>query len=565
MLKKLRIILGLVFIVVLCASLAACKGTQELDRYDVLVYYDSNGGKYGSRGGITIVNGFCFSDYEEDEEGNYHFKLHAPSIEDKNQGTLGLGKNGSFYLDWYRTRELVKDDEGKILDSEGRMLIEDVDDNDGSRNYYVVNSDGYFLSENGEVVVKRSDGYYIINTDTPAKRVISEPLYTYENKWDFENDELICNPEEGTLLDKDGNVIAQQNKKGKYELRLYTGWIPYFFFHYYTQTADGEWVKYGETYFDYSIVNSDNLYDTIFTPDWSEDGVMEHVNSHKGSNGITYRYTFPKVENCTFEAAYTDAACTQQINGSFVHPGTVNRENATAINRVQNIYVKVKDYVEYHISNAEQLAKNARLDGHYIIYTDELEFKGNVKWPNRFVSGEFTGMFVPKDGHLTIKGVSAAFNDNSASYGGIFGRIGAGAVVKGITFVDVQLDVSIELSRQECTLGLFTGEIDKKAEVSDIIISGENNKILLGKIANAEKNTINMLVGGDNKGGVTLSEGGVQLWAYGEFYSSTRYRFYVNPEDTVIDDGGNVQMVLTNTDTRYKTQEFIYITTYGGK
>ena len=564
MLKKLRIILGLVFVVVLCASLAACKAPQELNRYDVLVYYDSNGGKYGNRGGITVVNGFRFSDYEADDEGNYHFKLVAPTVNDRFLSTLGLTKSNNFYLDWYRTREIVRDDEGNILDSEGRTLVEDVDDNDGTSNYYVVNSEGYFLGENGEVIVKRRDGCYIITTDIAAKRIISEPLYTYEGKWDFANDEVICNPEEGKLVDGNGNVIAEKNKNGKYELRLYAGWIPYFYFDFYTE-VDGEWVKYGETYFDYSVVNSNNQYDTLWTPHWAE-GVMQHVTDYKDADNKSYSYTFPKKENSTFIDAFTDEACTQKIDGSFKHPGTVNRENAVATNRVQNIYVKVKPYEEYHIQTAEQLSKNANLAGHYLIYSDLLEFKDKVKWPEKFVSGEFKGTFEGVNGQVTIKGVAADFFDSSASYGGLFGRIGAGAVVKGLNFVDAKLDITVESMRQVCTIGLFTGEIDDNAQVSDIIISGENTRILLGKIAETADCTVNMLVGGENKEGVT-NEDGVQLWAYGEFYTAERYRFYVNPDpdSTSVDGDGEVKISFTDINNRYKSEEFIYITTFGGK
>lgn len=513
MLKKLRIIIGIVFIITLCAGLSACKKSGAFDKYDVLVYYDANGGSFGGIAGVTIVDGFKFSDYETDENGNYHFKLLDPTSEARPaKDKRILDKTQSFNLGWYKTRKSQTDEDGNLLDAEGNSLIE---------------VEGV---------------YYVKGTENDESPVTSEPYYTYDDKWDFENDEFVVNPQ-----------------NGKAELRLYAGWVPYYFFNYYVQEK-GEWVKYGETYFNYeNLMKEDSEYydrNTIWTPEWNE-GVMDHDHSYnKGT------YTFPKYDGHTFVAAYTDPECTDKIDGSFVHEGTLDVEHAIAINRVQNIYVQFEDGVKYRIEKAEQLSKNVSLNGQYTIL-DNLAFTDTVKWPAAFVTGTFNGTFVAAEGEITVTGVSIAFNNQSAEYGGLFGRIGAGAVVKGIKFVDVGLDIQETYRRQNCTIGLFSGDINEKATVENITVNGT---IRLGKIYNDAVTTcsLNMLVNGENKNGVSVSADGVNLEIYGYLANDgVNYRFDVDPDLTTIDESnGEVKIVYTGGGADGQRQQDSYTKTW---
>lgn len=514
MFKKLRIVLGLLFIVALCAGLAACKSVGELDKFDVVVFYDPNGGQFTSEG-VIVADGFLFSDYALGADGNYHFKLIEPTAQSRPGRIKSLTKSDYFLAGWYRTRETVTDAEGNVLDGEGNILVE------------------------------KGGIYYVKGTEDGKTPVISEPSYNYDDRFDFETDEMTVNPEDG-----------------KVRITLYAGWVPYYSFHYYTQ-VDGEWVKYGETSFNYGVVKEGTGYadrNTIWTPDWA-DGAMKHEHAYLDN----VQYTFPQVENSTFVAAYSDAACADKdkIESSFVHKGTLDVAHAKAIDRVQNIYVKVEEGIRFRIENAGQLAANVNLAGRYEILND-LVFDDNVFWPAAFVTGTFTGSFVAESGQVTIKGAAATFNSQSAEFGGLFGRIGENAVVKNIIFEDAQLDIVATYYRQNCDLALFSGEIDDNATVENVTVGGV---VKLGQILAFNDNSsfkcrVNMLVNGENKKGVKCSSGGIKLEAYGEDYVYY-YLFTVNPEATHVDTNGDVNIVFTqSSNEQQKSQENYDITTW---
>ena len=510
MLKKLRIIFGLLFLVALCVGLSACKSAGPFDKYDVVVYYNANGGVFGGMKNTMLVDGFCFSDYEADEDGYYHIKLLDPASPLRPQPSKRtLNKTGNFNVGWYKKRVSVTDEEGNLLDNRNRPLVAAGD----------------------------KGVYYVSGTENSSEPVVSEPAYTYDDKWDFENGEIVCKAEDG-----------------KQSITLYAGWVPYFYFDYYWE-VDGEWVKYGETYFNYeNIMNDDADYfdrNTIWVPDWNE-GIMDHNHSYnKGT------YTFPQMEGYTFAGAYTDEGCTQKIDDSFVHEGTVDLEHATA-NWLQNIYVKFDKGVQYRISKAEQLANNVRTDGLYTIY-DDLDFTGlSQGWPKAFVTGTFTGKFVAAEGTVTITGATAEFSSDTAIYGGLFGRVGDGAEIKGIEFADAKLKIA-STSRRDCYFGLFSGEISEQATVENITVGGS---VWLGQISSSSTCSVNMLVHGVNKGGVTASADGIELYAYGRNLSMY-YLFAVDFTATTIDANGDVNIVFAKgIEATQQAEEDKYIETW---
>ena len=381
-----------------------------------------------------------------------------------------------------------------------------------------------------------------MGTENDEKPVKSYPSYTYDDYWDFENDYFTCNP----------------NSEEK-QLTLYAGWVPYYYFDYNYQDENGNWVKYAETYFNYKAV-ADNPsfgdYNTIWTPDW-KNGRMEH--SHNYANGSAY--TFPKLDGYTFLEAYTDENCTNKIEGAFTHPGTLDLEHAKPESRIQQIYVKAEKGERFRIDKAEQLADtdNVFTDGIYTILND-LEFTDDYTWPSAFATGTFTGVFQAEDGKsVTIKGAKAIVVSSSVSFGGLFGKIGDGAVVKGINFSDAWLTVANTYNKQECVFGLFSGQISEKASVEAITVSG---LVRLGNIVSDSLCSVNMLVGGENKGGVTVSDNGIKLRIYGDTLSGY-FLYSVNPDKTTVESDGTVNIVFTlNREERQKDIEYYDIITW---
>lgn len=510
MFKKLKFILGILCVIALCTGLAACKKTDELDKYDVLVYYDANGGEFLGKDNVTIVDGFDYDNFEAEADGTYTFKLLEPTSP-KRPESPQLTKSQSFFAGWYKTRTAQYDEDGNILDAEGRPLVEVKGENEVKGTYYVKGTE---------------------NAEKADDRIQSEPYYSYDDKWDFENDVLTCDPEDG-----------------KIELRLYAGWVSYYFFDYYVE-EDGEWVRYGQTYFNYGVLGNEQYSDrdTIWTPEW-KDGAMNHEHSYKDNS----KYTFPVVEDCTFKAAYEDEACTQKIEGSVKHGGSLDEEHAKAINPVKNIYVVVEKGVRFRIEKAQQLADNPNPSATYEIL-DDLDF-ADVKWPAVFSTAVFSGKLIADEsvGAVKISNVSVALS-GTYSYGGLFGMIAPNAEIKNISFENVDVKVASTGTRNDCSIGLFAGEISEKAAVENVTISGSMG---LCNIQNNPNCTINAFVGGDNRAGVTLS-GGVRLYAYGE-EADKIYLYHIDIESVSVDADGNI--TVTSKNSRLE-QETIDITTY---
>lgn len=532
MIKKLAILLGVAGLAALCAGLAACKKEQtELDKYDVLVYYDANGGGFQNRDDVSLADGFNFSDYEADENGNYHFKLTEPTSSSR-KNKVSLTKSQSFFAGWYKTRTMIVEDDGSIKDSSGRLIKED----DGK--YYVVDEEGNYLDANGKVLIKRNGEYYVINTNDKGKRVLTDPVYKYDDYWDFENDTFEC------------------SKNGVRKLTLYAGWVPYYTFEYYYQN-NGQWVKYGETYFDYKTTNAENSktydYDTIWIPDWAN-GIMDHTHKYESSG----TYTFPKLSGSTFIAAYSDEACTQKIESSFTHQGSLDVLHAEAIDRVQKIYVEFENVERYRIENAEQLKNNPNLNGYYTVL-DDLDFS-EYDWPSLFATGTFRGEFCAEDGKtVTISNAKASL-DTTISYGGLFGRIANGAKISGITFTEATVTLAETRRNQTCSIGLFAGEVEEGASVSGVTVDGA---LVLGQVHNLSNCTVNMVVGSGSRNGVTVAGVGIKLQASGKSQIGY-YSYTVDPENTTIDSDGNVTIAFLDNANSKRDNEIEDINTFGG-
>lgn len=534
MIKKLAIAFGIAGLAALCGGLAACKkNVSELDKYDVVVYYDSNGGSYGGTG-VSVADGFKFSDYSADTDGNYHIKLTEPTSSDRSS-RVTLTKPQNFLAGWYKTRNIVAEPDGSIKDASGRLIKLD----EGV--YYVVDADGNYLDGNGRVLIKRGNEYYVENTNDKGQRVATEPVYEYDDYWDFENDTFEC------------------AKNGEKKLTLYAGWVPYYTFEYYVKD-NGQWTKYGETYFDYKTTNAEGSqtydYDTIWVPDWAN-GVMEHEHKYE----VKESYTFPKRAGSTFVAAYTDEECTQKIETSFTHQGTLDVLHAEPINRVQKIYVEFENVERYRIDKAKQLADNPNLNGYYTIMND-LDFTG-ITWPSLFATGTFRGEFCAEDGQsVTISNAKVSLAKNIMR-GGLFGRIAKDAKVKDINFTDATVTITETVNRQQCTVGTFAGEIENEAVVSGVTVGGS---LVLGEVHNLSECTVNMLVGSGLKDGVTVASGGITLKAsgkrlIGETLDTYVYSFTVDVENTTVEADGNVTIKYLSLK---RDNEIEDITTFGG-
>lgn len=525
MMKKLKICLLLLGVSVLCCGAAACAELNEIEQleqegYVVTVSYDSNGGAFMGRDGIMIVDMFDPSQYEEDEDGNVNIKLVDPTDQDRPSGSdspITLTRTGYFLAGWYKTRTIVTDESGAPVDESGAPLEE------------------------------TEDGTYVL----AGTQTVGYPAYTYADPWDFTQDVLTV------------------SASGTYSLTLYAGWVPYFEFRYFYE-EDGEWVQYGVTDFDYKTTNaagSDSAdRDTIWIPRW-DDGAMNYQHNYADNS----RFRFPEREGYTFDAAYTDEACTRQIEDSFEHVGTVDYDTGTAEGRVQNIYVKFVEGTRYRIENAGQLAAHGDADGWYEILAD-LDFGiGEAAWPAALSNNSFTGRFYSTEGqHYTIRNVTVTHNSRNAQYGGLFGQVAEGAVIRDVSFAKVTLDIVNAGQRlRDLMFGVFAGNICAGAQIENVTLSEAAMQI--GAITPGSGPMFNLVantdVGADRSG--LIVEGDVGLTVYGTDLRNGEYNFTVrfvedeqgNPvqPDITVDADGNIEITFTTT---VRTNAASYVINY---
>ena len=434
--KKFKRIAIPACLLVACAALfTACadktrKEELQSQGYKISVTYDPNGGSFLNRPGVTLMDMFNPSDYES-ENGVVSIKLLEPT--NANRPTSGVSNisltmPNYFFAGWYQTREL------KLVD-------------------------GAPVDLNGRKLKKTENDTYVYADLAEGEEAISvTPVYEYSDYWDFEEDRI--------------EYSEATSKNGVYSMTLYAGWVPYYEFHYWYETSNGVWEEMDEvTAFDYKTTNASGSStadkDTIFLPEW-QNGVMQYKHSYnKGGE-----YAFPKIAGKTFSKAYTDEACTQEIVGSTEHIGTLDLETCTAVNRIQNIYVKYDEGERYQITEAKQLVDNPNLKGYYEIQAD-LDFT-DLSWPTTFAYGTFEGKMYGKDGqNYTLNKVNVRYNNDSAKTGGIFGTLSKNAEIKNLTFENVTFNLfNIGSRRRDCSYGLFAGKIEDGAKLTDVAVGG---------------------------------------------------------------------------------------------
>lgn len=520
--KRQKLILSLGSAGILALGLGACSSKTQLETYQeqgykIFITYDANGGAFLGRDGVTLMDMFKPAQYDTDGDGKVTIKLLEPTDEGRKTGTTGaisLSRPSHFFAGWYESRELIKNADGKVVDEDGKPLTE------------------------------TEDGYVYEGTEKTAT-----PAYTYSKQWDFTNDK-----------------VEYDSANGVVEMTLYAAWVPYYQFNYYYKNTQNEWELYGTTDFDYKTTNevgsSTADADTIWMPDW-KDGAMNY--SHAYANEASF-FHFPKMDGKTFFKAYKDAECTQEITGSLEHEGTLNYETGKAVNRVQNVYVVFEEGERYKIETAEQLANNGNAKGYYEILGD-LDFTDKT-WPAALSGKTFEGKFVSGTGApVTVKNVKLSIAGSDVEMGGLFGKIGATAIIDNVNFENVRVDIAADTTTvEDATFGTFAGNINDGATVSNVKLS--NVTLAIGNVYFGADNLINVITNG-NKQGITADVSKAYLeicgqWLY-EIDGVSQYYYVFNAQkENMVDTNGNVsleQSTATDYDTkaRYRYQGNVLI------
>lgn len=345
---------------------------------------------------------------------------------DANGGFFDVGT--SVIVDTYGLNSLPTKDGQKVA-----QLITPDSEIRGSGNRFVASKNGYAFV-----------GWYASRTE--ISNVDGKAEYTYADMWDFKNDRLVLDP-------------SKEYTASEPVLTLYAAWVPEYSFEFYS--IDNPTELLGE----YKVAP----FTEIDIPKW-DDG-----------NGKIKMYKFPKIANRTFEAVYTDSEGNNKLSGDTVkHSGSINYEDASAVNPVMKLYIETIEGEWEHIFTVKQL-KDISLDGNYVIEND-LDLEDKIRnWGSDLVYEKFTGKLVGKvkENGEPVKITNLKFNQASgaAVYTvGMFGQIADGAVIQNISFENVTMVMETGAPmRNDVSFGLLSGTISDNAVIENVSISGVIN------------------------------------------------------------------------------------------
>lgn len=344
---------------------------NDKENYTVSVRFDANGGFFTTNTSV-IVDSFNINDLDKNDNGKVDIALISPDDTNRGNDAFKAVKNGYFLAGWYKQR------------------IEDTD-------------------SNGEIV------------------------YTYSEKWDFQNDVLTVDT---------GKSYSSQEPV----MTLYAAWVPLF-----------------EIEF-YSLNSSDLIYSHKFDPTSSN---KFNLPAWDEETGTICMYDFPEKEGYTYNKAYFDAEGTKELTDAvFQHPGTVDEATGIAQNNVLKLYLDWTEGEWYRIHTAEQFKESATLTGNYEICAD-LDFTDEI-WPTAFMYGNFEGT-IKGNGH-TIKNVELTQTNNSKVNAGMFGYLTESAEISDLTFENINFTIKSGTRKVGTNYGLFAGSISDMAKINDIKI-----------------------------------------------------------------------------------------------
>ncbi len=328
--------------------------------------------------------------------------------------------NTSVIVDSYNISDMEKNS-GNMAE----IALLSPDDNARGNDAFKAVNNGYFLA-----------GWYAGRTETTDSE--GKASYVYSDKWDFATD----------LLKIDA---SKEYSSETPVLTLYAAWVPLFKIEFFS-LGTGEHLK--------SFSYDPTLTELISVPKWNE------------STGTIDMYDFPEKNGYTFNKAYYDIDGNNAVDSEkIIHPGKVNYEKGVAKDSVLNLYVDWTEGEWYRIYNAEQLAKNASLNGNYEILAD-LDFSEAV-WPTAFMYGNFNGT-IKGNGH-TIKNVTIVQTNNSKVNAGLFGYLTEKSSITDVSFENVSFTVKAGTRVMGTNYGILAGTISKDAGL-------ENLKICMSKL-----------------------------------------------------------------------------------
>lgn len=383
-----------------CSSEETPYEINNEDNYTVSVKYDANGGNFTTNTSV-IVDSYNIADMQKNSAGEAEIALISPDNSLRGNDAFTAIKNGYFLAGWYATRTETG------VDSEGN------------------------------------------------------PVYTYSDKWDFEED----------LLKVDSSKSYTANEP---VITLYAAWVPMFEIEFYSLDS-GDYI---DSYtFDPTVVSE------IKVPEWNNE------------TGAIEMYDFPERSGYTFDGVYYDVYGNQVVDTQVIgHTGELDYETGTAKNNVMKLYVKWVEGEWYHIYNAEQFIESASVDGNYEIHAD-LDFTDEI-WPSSLMYGNFSGTI--KGNGYVFKNIELVQTNNSKVNAGLFGNLTEASQITDLTFENVNFTIKSGTRMVGTCFGLLAGTISGDAKLTGVKVLGSTMKIDSGCYFGVDDYSIGLLCGMGN-------------------------------------------------------------------
>ena len=366
--------LGTMCLFTACGSEQTPYEVNDSENYTVSVKFDANGGVFTTNTSV-IVDSYNIADMKTNSDGNVEIPLLTPDDKLRGNDAFSATKSGYFLAGWYAERtEAGKDEDGNTL-------------------------------------------------------------YTYGDKWDFEEDML--------EVDADKTYSAQEPV-----VTLYAAWVPLFEIEFYSLES-GDYLN--------SYVYNPTTVDEIKVPVWDEE------------TGAVEMFNFPENDGYTFNGVYADEEGKEAIVSVLEHPGKVDEETGTADDTVMKVYVDWLEGEWYHIYTVEQFLDNASIKGNYEIHAD-LDFSGE-NWPSSLMYGNFTGS-IKGNGHK-FTNIELKQTNNSKVNAGLFGNLTEDASITDLTFENVTFTLEKGTRVAGASFGLFAGTLSSDAVLTNVnIVNG---------------------------------------------------------------------------------------------
>ena len=279
------------------------------------------------------------------------------------------------------------------------------------------------------------EGWYVTNVNSDGSYTITDQKWNFGDAFSFD-------------------VTKAKNAETPV-LVLSARWIPFTTFNIFAQNDDGSFPSEPTT-----VVNAEYLN----YPTWNE------------STGKLRYNQYPAIANKTFDKAFYTADMSAEIIDNIKGNSYFDSNLNDFVTESVNVYVTYKQGEWYKIYNASAFLNNASSTAIYDIQAD-LDFE-NAIWPDTFSSNTFNGTIYGNN--HTFSNISALQYAESTKYNyGLFGAIGANALIKEVTFNNVSFTIGgLDNSNGDPSYyGIFAGKIENGAQLQNVTLS--KGKLLL--------------------------------------------------------------------------------------